>query len=214
VAIVEVNTETDFVARNERFQGFVERLCNEIAAVQPATLEQLLEHTFELDGHSMTADQHRSLLVQAIGENIQIKRCMTFPKGGDRSIGVYSHLGGKILTVVEVEGSSQEEAFAKEIAMHVAAAAPEYLEPTAVPAEVLANEREIAESQVKGKPADIIKKIVDGKVEAFYAGACLTRQKYIKNDQMSIEELVAQHAKNSGKPLTIASFVRWNINQG
>lgn len=212
VAVVEVNTETDFVARNDRFQQFVTKLSQEIADKLPANLDTLLQHTYEEDGHSMTADQHRSLLVQAIGENIQIKRFLTIPKGSDRSIGIYSHLGGKIVTIVELNGSG-EEAFAKEIAMHVAAAAPDYLSPENVPQEVIAHEKEIAQSQIKGKPADIINKIVDGKIEAFYGSACLTRQKYIKNDQLTIEELVNQHSKATGKPLAIKSFVRWNLGQ-
>lgn len=212
VAVVEVNTETDFVARNDRFQQFVTKLSQEIADHLPSDLDQLLQHSYEQEGQSLTADQHRSLLVQAIGENIQIKRFMTLPKGGDKSIGVYSHLGGKIVTIVELSGSG-EEAFAKEIAMHVAAASPEYLSPESVPADVIAQEKEIAQSQIKGKPAEIVNKIVDGKVDAFYGNACLTRQKYIKNDQLTIEELVAQHAKSAGKPLAITRFVRWGLNQ-
>ena len=213
VVVVEVNTETDFVARNERFQQFVSQLSQEIAHSMPTTLEQVSQHAYEQDGHSMTADQHRSLLVQAIGENIQIKRFITFPKSSEKSIGVYSHLGGKIVTVVELSGSTGQEAFAKEIAMHIAAASPEYLSPETVPADVIEQEREIAQSQIKGKPADIVNKIIDGKIEAFYGNSCLTKQKFIKNDQMTIEELVSQHAKAIGQPIAITRFVRWGLNQ-
>lgn len=212
-ALVEVNTETDFVARNERFQQFVAQLSKEVATQLPSSVEQILEHSYAADGHTMTTDQHRSLLVQAIGENIQIKRFITFPKADNKSIGIYSHSGGKIVTVVEIEGSNNEEALAKDIAMHVAAASPEYLSPESVPADILKQEKEIAQEQVKGKPANVIDKIVEGKVEAFYGTSCLTRQKYIKDDQLTIEELVAQRAKTSGKPLKIAQFVRWGLNQ-
>lgn len=214
IAIVEVNTETDFVARNERFQQFVAQLSKEIASHLPSSLEQVLDHSYSAEGQTMTTDQHRSLLVQAIGENIQIKRFITIPKESTKSIGVYSHLGGKIVTVVELDGSNGEEALAKDIAMHVAAASPEYLSPETVPAEVLNQEREIAQGQVKGKPANIVDKIVDGKVESFYGNSCLTRQKYIKDDQLTVEELVAQRAKATGKPLKITRFVRWGLNQG
>lgn len=214
LAIVEVNTETDFVARNERFQQFVAQVSKEIANHLPSSLEQVLEHSYAADGHTMTTDQHRSLLVQAIGENIQIKRFITIPKESSKSIGVYSHLGGKIVTMVEIEGSNGEEDFAKDIAMHVAAASPEYLSPEAVPAAVIDQEREIAQEQIKGKPANIVDKIVGGKLEAFYGTSCLTRQKYIKDDQLTIEELVAQRAKSTGKPLKITRFVRWGLNQG
>ncbi len=213
VAVLEVNTETDFVARNERFQQFVAQLSKEIANILPSSIEQVLEHSYTADGHTMTTDQHRSLLVQAIGENIQVKRFLTIPKNSSKSIGVYSHLGGKILTIVEIDGSNGEEAFAKDIAMHVAAASPDYLSPEMVPAEVISHEREIAQEQIKGKPANIIDKIVDGKVEAFYGSSCLTRQKYIKDDQLTIEELVAQRSKATGKPLKISRFIRWGIGQ-
>jgi elongation factor Ts len=214
VAVVEVNAETDFVARNERFQDFVAHLSKEIANVLPASLEEFLKHSYQYDGHNMTVDEHRSSLIQTIGENIQIKRLQIFPKSNDKSIGVYSHLGGKIVTIVEISGSNGEEALAKDIAMHIAAAAPDFVSPEAVPADVLANEREIAQSQIKGKPENIIEKIVEGKLEAFFGTVCLTRQKYIKNDQLTIQELVDQRAKAIGKPLKIIGFARWGLNQG
>lgn len=213
-AVVEINTETDFVARNERFQQFVANVAKEIANLLPLSIEQINEHEYSDAGHTMTVDQHRSLLVQAIGENIQIKRFVLFPKESHKSLGFYSHLGGKIVTVVEIDGSNEEGAFAKDIAMHVAAAGPEYLSPEAVPADVINQEREIAKEQIKGKPENIVEKIVDGKVDAFYAATCLTNQKYIKDDQLSINELVAQRAKASGKPLKITRFIRWGLNQG
>ena len=117
------------------------------------------------------------------------------------------------MTVVEISGSNGEEALAKDIAMHVAAAAPEFLAPESVPASVIAHEREIAQSQIKGKPANIIEKIVDGKINAFYDASCLIRQKYIKNDQVTIAELVNQRAKATGKPLKLTSFLRWSVGQ-
>lgn len=214
VAIVEVKTETDFVARNDRFQKFATQLAQEAANLMPKSVEQFLEHEYHHDGHQMTADQHRAVLVQAIGENIQISRLQIFKKSADKSIGIYSHLGGKIVCVVELTGASGEEAFAKEIAMHVAAASPEYLSPETVPEEVLANEREIAQSQMQGKPANMVEKIVAGKLEAFYGTNCLSRQKYIKNDELTIAQLVEQRAKAIGKPLVLSGFVRWSLTQG
>ncbi|MGZ3733214.1 MAG: translation elongation factor Ts, partial [Parachlamydiaceae bacterium] len=213
IAVVEVNAETDFVVRNDRFQDFVTHLSKEIVKVLPESLENFLKHSYVYNGHEMTVDEHRSSLIQAIGENIQIKRLQIFPKQSDKSIGVYSHLGGKIVTIVEISGSDQEEAFAKDIAMHVAAASPDFLSPESVPANILAQEREIAESQIQGKPANMVEKIVDGKLEAYYGTVCLTRQKYIKNDQQTIEQLVNQRAKEVGKSLKITGFVRWGLNQ-
>lgn len=213
VALVEVNAETDFVVKNDNFREFVTNVAHEIATTNPKDLDAFMKQKFSKDSHGLTVDEFRSTLIQKIGENIQIRRLQVLPKGSDRSIGVYSHLGGKILTVVEISGSSGEEALAKDIAMHVAAAAPEFLSPETVPANVIAHEREIAAGQMKGKPANMMEKIVDGKINAFYDAACLSKQKYIKNDQLTITELVNQRAKEAGKPLKLTNFIRWNVGQ-
>jgi elongation factor Ts len=213
VAIVEVNAETDFVVKNDKFQQFVKDVAHEIANTNPASLEAFVQQKYSKDSHGFTVDQFRSTLIQTIGENIQIKRLKVLPKSSDKSIGIYSHLGGKIVCIVEIAGSSQEEALAKDIAMHVAAAAPEYLSPEAIPANILEHERDIAKSQIKGKPANIIDKIMEGKISAFYDASCLARQKYIKNDELTITELVNQRAKETGKPLKLAGFLRWNVGQ-
>lgn len=212
IAIVEVNAETDFVVKNDRFQKFLQEIAEEVAATKPADLESFLAQKFSKDP-SMTVDQYRATIVQTIGENVQIRRLKTFKKTGDKSIGVYSHLGGKILTIVELKGANSEEALAKDIAMHVAAASPDYLDIEAIPANVVEQEREIAKSQLQGKPANIMEKIVEGKISAFYDAVCLARQKYIRDDAVSITDLVAKRAKESGKPLALAAFLRWNVGQ-
>lgn len=213
VAIVEVNAETDFVVKNERFGHFVQEMVEEVLKTHPASLEAFLAQKFSKNP-SLTIDQYRATLVQTIGENIQIRRLTVLSKSADKSIGVYSHMGGKIVTVAEVTGSNQADTLAKDIAMHIAAAAPEYLSPEKIPASVLENERDIAKSQVKGKPDNIVDKIVDGKLNAFYDTACLTRQKFIRNDALTIAELVNQKAKDQGKALAVTNFLRWSVGQG
>lgn len=213
IGLVEVNSETDFVARNERFQQFVADVALEVANSNIADVEALGQQTISKDGQNQTVDQCRAGLVQTIGENIQIRRIKSFPKSSDKSVGVYSHLGGKIVTLVVIAGANGEEALAKDIAMHVAAASPEYLSPEEIPADILAREREVAKGQVHGKPANIVDKIVDGKLNAFYDTTCLARQAYIKDDAITIAELVEKRAKASGKPLKLASFTRWNLGQ-
>lgn len=210
VAIVEVNAETDFVARNERFQQFLKSIADEAAATKPATLEVFLKQKFSKDS-SLTIDEYRATIVQAIGENIQIRRILILKKDANLSIGVYSHLGGKILTVVELSGANTEEALAKDIAMHVAATSPEYLNPSKVPQEIIAQETDIAKGQMQGKPANIMDKIIEGKLNAYYDTACLSRQKFIKNDTVTIDELVAARSKETGKPLALANFIRWSV---
>lgn len=211
-ALVEVNAETDFVVRNDRFQQFARDVAQEIIETTPATLEAFRSQKFSKD-KSHTIEEFRAGLVQAIGENIQIKRLLILQKAANKSIAAYSHLGGKLVTVVEITGASGEEQLAKDIAMHIAAAAPDYITEKDVPAEVIAQEREIAKSLMKGKPDNIVEKIVDGKINSFFDANCLVRQKYIKNDALTIAELVEQKAKAIGKPLTITKFLRWNVGQ-
>lgn len=212
VAIVEVNAETDFVAKNERFREFLENIAAEVAKTNPPSLDAFLQQKFSKEP-ALTVDQYRSTVIQTIGENIQIRRIMTVQKGADQSVGVYSHLGGKILTMVEIKGSAGEEALAKDIAMHTAAAAPDYLSPEKVPQEIIANERDIAQGQIQGKPANIVEKIVDGKINAFYDANCLVRQKYIRDDSITISDLVSKRAKETGKPLVVTNFIRWMVGQ-
>ncbi|MBS4168036.1 translation elongation factor Ts [Parachlamydia sp. AcF125] len=208
IALVEVNAETDFVVKNERFQQFVQAISQEAAETSPASLEAFLQQKYSKDDN-MTIDELRSSLVQAIGENIQIKRLKVLPKKANTSVGVYSHLGGKMVTVVEITGSDAQEELAKDIAMHVAAAAPEYVSPDQVPSEVLEKEKEIARSQVVGKPDFVAEKIVTGKLNYFYDTTCLICQKYIKDDSVKIEDLV----KQKGKDLQLTSFERWTVSQ-
>lgn len=212
IGIAEVNAETDFVVKNDRFKEFLNNIAEEVAKTSPSSLEGFLKQKYSKDPH-LTVDQYRATVVQAIGENIQIRRILALHKGGDRSLGVYSHLGGKILTLVEISGSANEEGLAKEIAMHTAAAAPEYLSPEKVPQEVILHEKEIARGQIQGKPANIVDKIVEGKINAYYDASCLVRQKYIKDDNLTISDLVAKRAKETGRPLALTHFIRWMVGQ-
>ena len=212
LAIVEVNAETDFVVRNDRFQEFLKNIAEEVAATNPESLEAFKQQKYSKDP-SLTIEEYRSTIVQAIGENIQIRRLKTFPKTSDKSLGLYSHMGGKLVTLVEISGSNKEEALAKDIAMHIAAAAPEYLCESDVPESVVANEREIAKTQMKDKPQNVIDKIVDGKIQSYYDAACLVRQKYIKDDSLSIADLVNKQSKSTGASLKLTDFLRWGVGQ-
>jgi elongation factor Ts len=212
VALVEINAETDFVVKNERFKQFLDNIAEEVARTNPPSLEAFLQQKYSKEP-SLTIDQYRATVVQTIGENIQIRRILTLQKAPDRSLGIYSHLGGKIVTIVEITGSGNEESLAKDIAMHTAAAAPEYLSPEQVPQEVINSEKDIARSQIKGKPANIVDKIVEGKINAYYDATTLTRQKYIRDDAMTITDLVNKRAKEIGKPLSVTHFIRWSVGQ-
>ncbi len=212
VVIVEVNAETDFVVKNDRFRDFLDSIVHEVLTMKPASLEALLQQKYSKDP-ALTIDQYRATVVQTIGENIQIRRILVLPKAANKSLGIYSHMGGKIVTMVEITGSGNEVALAKDIAMHVAAASPEYLSPEKVPVDVLNSEKEIVKSQIKGKPDNIVEKIVEGKIKSFYDANCLVCQKYIRDDSLSISELVAKRAKETGAALAVTHFLRWNVGQ-
>ena len=121
-------------------------------------------------------------------------------------------MGGKILACVEINAPA-EEALAKDVAMHVAATSPEYLNSMEVPDEVLKKEREIAKEQVKGKPEYILEKIIEGKIKSFFDSICLVHQKYIRDDSVSVEQYVGREALSRGKKGAIVSFTRWMVGQ-
>lgn len=210
VIVVEANAETDFVVQNERFRNFLNDVAEQILETKPADLDALMNAKFIRDP-SLTVDEFRAGVMQSLGENIKIRRFQSFMKKHDESIGVYSHMNGKILTLVKIEGASGLETLAKEIGMHIAAESPSFLNPSEVPETILEKEREIALSQVQGKPANITEKIVEGKIKAFLDAECLVCQKYVKDNSLSVAEVVEQEGKKLGKQLKLALFIRWQV---
>lgn len=210
VALVEVNAETDFVTQNEKFKQFLKDVAHEAAEHMPATVEALMALPYPKD-RSINLDQYRALVVQSLGENIQVRRLMVLHKSADISIGLYSHMGGKIVVTVELSGGAGQEALARDIAMHVAAESPEYLRSEDVPASVVEKEKEIARSQIQGKPANIVDKIVEGKVKAFYDQVCLICQKYVKDNTITVIELLEKESKRLNKRLGLKAYHRWKV---
>lgn len=210
VALVEVNAETDFVTQNEKFKQFLKDVAQEAADSSCATVEALLHRPYSKDS-SLTIDQYRALVMQSLGENIQVKRLSILPKNESLSIGLYSHMGGKIVVAVILTGGSGNEALAREIAMHTAAESPEYLRPEEIPADVRAKEEEIARSQVQGKPANIVDKIIEGKIKAFCDEVCLICQKYVKDNTMTIAQLLEKEGKRLNKHIDVKAFHRWKV---
>lgn len=210
VAVLEVNSETDFVAQNVSFKQFVQELCLEACLKKISSVEELMNSQYSKDS-SITVDQYRALTMQSLGENILVKRLFLMQKGADLSIGLYSHMGGKIVAAVVLKGASGQEFLAREIAMHVAAEAPDYLTSQEVPEDIKEREREVARAQLQGKPANIIDKIVEGKLDAFYKQFCLLDQKFIKDAALSIAEVVGAEGKKLGKTLSIQSYLRWKV---
>lgn len=210
VALIEINAETDFVVQNENFQKFVKTISDVVAEKAPSNLEQLQE--VQLD-NGRTVEEFRAEHIQSLGENIRIKRFHIENKQANSSYGIYSHMGGKIVCMVEIEGANDVEALAKEVAMHVAAEAPEYISPEQIPADVIEKEKDIARAQVQGKPENIIEKIIQGKMNAFYDDVCLPRQKFVKDPSQTVEKYVAAEGKKNGKELVVKNFVRWQVGE-
>lgn len=210
VALVEINAETDFVTQNEKFKEFLKDIAQEAADAAPAKIEELMSKPYSKDA-SVTVDQYRALVMQSLGENIQVKRMLILPKSEDLSIGVYSHMAGKIVVAVLLTGGAGQEALARDIAMHTAAESPEYVRAEDVPADIRAKEEEIARVQVQGKPANIVEKIVEGKIKAFCDEVCLLCQKYVKDNTMTINQLLEKETKRLNKQIGIKAFYRWKV---
>jgi elongation factor Ts len=199
--LVEVNSETDFVAKNEEFQKFARGLARLVAEKAPADLAAL--NQLSLEGENVEA--RRNGLVQKIGENIAIRRFERFQAEG--ALAIYLH-GTRIGVMVEYSGGNEQ--LGKDVAMHIAAASPPYLSRETVPAETVARERAIYEEQAKqtGKPANVITKIVDGKMEKFYGDTCLLEQVFIKDPDGK------QKIKDVLKGAAITRFARYQLGEG
>ena len=203
-AILEFNSETDFVAKNDEFKTFGEKLV-QLSLEHDLTSEDELK-AFELEGKKV--EDNLTELIAKIGENMNIRRLKLVSTDG--FIETYIHLGGKIGVLLNVSGEATPENVekAKGVAMHVAAMDPKYLNSDQVTADDLEREKEIARHQLQqeGKPENIIEKILEGKMRKFYEENCLVNQKYVRDDSLTIEKFVA--------PLSVISFDRFKVGEG
>ncbi len=202
VVIVEVNSETDFVAKDENFIGFADAVAETALASGLTETSELAEAMLE-GGKSLEAA--RTELISKVGENISIRRATRMTSSGP--IGHYTH-GAKIGAVVALEGG--DESLARDIAMHVAAINPTCIDESGVPAETLDNERRILTEQAKdsGKPAEIVEKMVDGRVRKFLKEITLVGQPFVKDPDVSVGKLLD---KADAK---VISFVRFEVGEG
>ena len=203
--IVEVNSETDFVAKNEEFQKFAKAVAEVVASQNPPDVAALSQIAIG----SEQIEAKRQALVQKIGENIAVRRFTRFQTEGQ--IAIYLH-GNRIGVMVEYFGG--DEQIGKDIAMHIAAANPLYLSRETVPADALARERAVCEAQAKesGKPTAVIGKIVDGKIEKFYSDMCLMDQIYIKDPDG--KQRIREYLKKSGGTIEIKRYARYQLGEG
>jgi len=206
LSLVEVNCETDFVARNAIFIAFAGKMAQAACATDGSLTE--------------TVQDQVVAKVAELGENIVVRRNLRYVLQGTGAIAAYIHLGGKVGVLVEVgaekEATLQSAVFnqlVKDLTLHVAACAPRFLAPADIPAAEIAAEREIYAKQVKDKPAQIVDKIVDGKLKKFCAEICLLDQPFVKEAKQSITALLAETAKALDDKLTVRRFVRWQLGE-
>ena len=213
--VIEVNSETDFVAKNAVFVQFVEDCAKTVLNENPADVEALLGCT--ISGGTGTVQEALQEKILTIGENLKIRRFARYE--GD--VETYVHGGGRIGVMVrfEVEGTPDAAAFqayAKDIAMQVAASTPTYLDKDAVPAETIAKEKEILTVQAinEGKPANIAEKMVMGRINKYYKEVCLVEQPFIKDGDISVQKFTETTAKELGVKIRIVEFVRFEKGEG
>jgi len=205
-SLIQVNCETDFVARNDNFKAFVSQL-----AVKACTTDENL-------GEQMKGDV--TAKVAEIGENIVITRNTRFTLQGTGAIASYIHMGGKVGVLVEVACEKAEttqnpvfKELIKDLTLHIAASRPKYLTSADVPADVIKSEREIYAKQVTGKPANIIDKIVDGKMKKYFEETCFVNQLFVKEQKETITSLLAAKDKLVGDTMKIRRFARYQLGE-
>jgi elongation factor Ts len=215
--VAELNCETDFVAKTPEFGKLLATIGEALLAADGITPEgdAAAVGSLKLSSGKTLADT-LTAAVASIGENIGLRR-YTRIDSKDGRVGSYVHAGGKIGVLVEVAGANaNHEEILKSLAMQVAAAMPRYVRREEVTAIDLAGEREIFRSQAAatGKPANVVEKIVDGKVEKFYREVCLLEQEYVRDPQLTVDKLLAAEAKQAGGSLTVRRFVRYQLGEG
>ena len=215
--VVEVNAETDFVGKNEKFVDFVKGVAATVAACAPADLDALMECKY--NGTDLTVTQQQQEMVLVIGENIKVRRFARFADGVSVP---YIHAGGKIGVLVNlaVEGGIDAAEIGKDLAMQIAALNPRFLDKAQVTQEVLDEEKKILMAQMDNdpkmasKPAQVKEKIVEGKLNKFYSENCLLQQDFVKDGEVTVEQYMNTAAKAAGVTIRLLGAVRFEKGEG
>ncbi len=221
--LVEVDCETDFVAKNENFQAFVQQIVGHVATADKAeSADALLDQPYIEGG---TVGDLVKAKIGELGENMAVPRCTRYAlgeEGGDAGVvASYIHLQGKVGVLTEVncasDGVAQDDSFrelVKDITLHIAAAQPICITREEVPSDLVEKEKEIFREQMKDKPAEIIDKIVGGKIDKYYSTVCLLEQGFIKDPDQTVGDLLAAKSKDLGEELVVRRFVRYAVGEG
>lgn len=203
--ILEVNSETDFVAKNDEFKNFIEMLGKELLKNSPSNMEEALEIKVS---SGETVQETLVALIAKIGEKISFRRFEVVEKTSDEVFGVYSHMGGKITVLSVVTGSNEE--LARDLSMHIAAMNPLYINREVVPQDVVDHEREMISKEVEneGKPENIREKMVEGRLNKYFKEICLLEQAFVKEPDMTVLDFVK---KNN---IEINKMIRYEVGEG
>ncbi|PTF98112.1 elongation factor Ts [Staphylococcus chromogenes] len=204
--IVEINSETDFVARNEGFQQLVKEIANQILETKAESVEALNETTLP---NGKKVSEHMNEAISTIGEKLSLRRFALRTKTDKDAFGAYLHMGGRIGVLSVVEGTTDEEA-AKDVAMHIAAINPKYVSSDQVSEEEINHEREVLKQQAlnEGKPENIVEKMVEGRLRKYLQEICAVNQDFVKNPDQTVEEFLKS---KSGQ---LVDFVRYEVGEG
>lgn len=204
--ILEVNSETDFVAKNEGFQVLVKELADHILANKPESVEAAIEQTM---ANGTKVEEHINAAIATIGEKLSLRRFQVVTKTDADAFGAYLHMGGRISVLSVLEGTTDEEA-AKDVSMHIAAINPKYVSRDQVDSSELEHEREVLTQQAlnEGKPEKIVQKMVEGRINKYYQEICVNEQEFVKNPDVKVGQFVES---KGGK---IKSFIRYEVGEG
>lgn len=204
--IVEINSETDFVARNEGFQELVKEIANQVLDTKAETVEALMETTLP---NGKSVDERIKEAISTIGEKLSVRRFAIRTKTDNDAFGAYLHMGGRIGVLTVVEGSTDEEA-ARDVAMHIAAINPKYVSSEQVSEEEINHEREVLKQQAlnEGKPENIVEKMVEGRLRKYLQEICAVDQDFVKNPDVTVEAFL----KTKGGKLV--DFLRYEVGEG
>jgi elongation factor Ts len=200
-SLIEVNSETDFCAKNEEFQGFIQQLAEVVVSEKPSNVEELLK----VSSNGKTVEDLRTGLIGKIGENITPRRFVNVSAKGS----LYSYIHGlRIGVIIDLEGGNED--LGKDIAMHIAAAKPKAIDQTGVDQELIATERRVALEKAReaGKPEEMLEKIAEGTVNKYLKEVTLLNQAFVKDDKLSIQDLLNQNKA------TIHSFTMFTVGEG
>jgi elongation factor Ts len=204
--ILEVNAETDFVAKNEGFQTLVQELAAHLLKNKPATVEEALAQTME---NGATVADHINAAIAKIGEKLSLRRFAVVSKTDNDAFGAYLHMGGRISVLTVLEGTTDDSA-AKDVSMHITALRPKFVSRDQVSAEEIEHERQVLTQQAlnEGKPENIVAKMVEGRLGKYFEDVCLLDQTFVKNPDQKVRQFV------ESKGATVREFIRYEVGEG